>query len=214
MASKMVETNVTSIKLPPEVWTFVLSDSELDYFDLKRVQRVSKSFSRLMKVCFIGINLNDASETLLTLRLQSPIFDALLFRSQPTSTPLDCGLKPHPILDDLNILSEYAEDIVVSSGAGVAKKHIVQHLELSRAEMVTHPSSSQVKLQGFGQDGFGSTLRNRDGRGVTVHQLLEEVSALWSEDSGVTYPAPWEMGDFDGRPPTPRLLSVYETVAG
>lgn len=40
----------TGIELPPEVWLNVLGDEELEYFDLKRLQRVNKAFNKLLAV--------------------------------------------------------------------------------------------------------------------------------------------------------------------
>ncbi|ORY88340.1 hypothetical protein BCR35DRAFT_301877 [Leucosporidium creatinivorum] len=184
MTPNTLETN---INLPSEVWLNVLSDSELEYFDLKRVQRVSKSFDRLIK---------------------TPFFDPLLFRSQPPSTPPDDDeTELHPILFDLDILAMSPSYITIRTQR---RQHVVQQLELSRTEMVTYPSTSRVWLKDFGSEALESSVHNPDGSGVTISQLLDAVVDLWGEESEEVWPQPYEMGDFDGRPPTPRQLSLYE----
>ncbi|ORY88349.1 hypothetical protein BCR35DRAFT_330219 [Leucosporidium creatinivorum] len=150
-------TSTTSITLPPEIWLEILS--RCSYFDLKKAQRVCKSFNELIK---------------------TPRFDSLLFRAQPDLSTLTTKTRPllHPVLKQLNLVTETLENIV---SYGKTKEHVVADLNVC-SEMATFPSSSKVSLKNFGQ--WGRSISNEDERGVTVGQLLDNIIELWSNDAG------------------------------
>lgn len=171
------------------------------------MQRVNKAFNKLITVSE-AMQDSFLIPPLTLVHSTDPFFDRHLFRSQPPSTEVDDKTELHPIFDYLNILEESPTYITIYRTVG--RRYVVTELELCRTEMGTYPSSSRVRLTDFGEEALETTVSNNDGRGVTISQLLDAVVDLWGEDSDVTYPEPWEMGDFDGRPPTPRLLSLYE----
>lgn len=111
-------------------------------------------------------------------------------------------------MESLNIVADDPRQITIYRVVG--RTHVVADLELSRTEMVTNPSSSRVLLRNFGEEALEVLISNPEGQGVTISQLLDAVVNLWGEDSVTVWPEEWEMGDFDGRPPTPRQLSLYE----
>lgn len=117
--------------------------------------------------------------------LQSPYFDAQLFRSQPSpSSPLSPTTQVvlHPVFASLDLVTDRISDIFLHSGKGVEIKMLAVHaLKFAREEMVTYPSSHEVLLEGLGH--AGGQVYNDKGHGVTIVQLLETVVNCWNDPS-------------------------------
>ncbi|ORY88341.1 hypothetical protein BCR35DRAFT_330211 [Leucosporidium creatinivorum] len=158
---KKLQTNTkAAIKLPAEIWLDILS--RCSYFDLKRAQRVTKAFNKL---------------------IATPYFDARLFRAPPSS-PLTPTARPvvHPILSGLDLVADQLRDFVLYTGKGVnLKTYDICKLKLARTEMVTSPSSSELQLENLGEGEGGIYVKNENG--VTILDFLEAVVSFWNEPS-------------------------------
>ncbi|ORY88331.1 hypothetical protein BCR35DRAFT_330201 [Leucosporidium creatinivorum] len=161
------EEKTTSITLPPEIWLDILS--RCSYFDLKKAQRVCKSFNELIK---------------------TPHFDSILFRAQADPSTLTPETRPllHPVLKQVDILAENEQEMVIPGNLGQ---------NIADTEFVSYPSSSKVELLGVGE---GASIDSRDGKGLTLGDLLMMISDLWNEpfDDGLPFKETDEPWDGEG----------------
>lgn len=169
--------------LPNEVWTEILADKQLSYYDLKRVASVSKRFKAFCQVRLIPRASRALTESP---SLQLPMFDEILFRGTPQAK-LASGteVKLHPVLEEAgDLIGEKIEHLVLypEDYTGVPWKIC----ELTCAsEFATWPTLKSIVLGDYRNGnvsscfGAGGTVENASG--VTVMDLLKGIASGWAK---------------------------------
>ncbi|ORY88307.1 hypothetical protein BCR35DRAFT_301839 [Leucosporidium creatinivorum] len=154
----------SKLKLPLNIWSIIIADDSLSYFDLKCLQRVCQRFRALVRM---------------------PKLDHRLFRQRPRRDLLPHeddsswgedlrGL--HPILKYTNFhankLDDFTADLHHSTGS---KKFIVARHSVAN-EMATSPPSTTLRLAVF--DEYQTVVKNSFG--VTVLDVIKAAIKQWN----------------------------------
>lgn len=181
-----------ALSLPDELWINILL--QLDYFQLKKVTRVSKMFKRFIQVRPSRLPSLPNSIDLVS---QDPEFDKVLFRAPPPSPPLPEGesLTVHPVLEATECI---VYDLTRHYVYGEKKVQVlVKDLSHLLDETATSPASAALIIC-LPASGTPRTLHRK--AGVTINDVLVELERFWN--SKPYLPCGWEYYDNEELPRT------------